>query len=104
MAKLIVKSQSVKLTQEEFESVVIEKYGDQFSFKNTVFNGVTKPTILTCKEHGDIEVIPKYSFCYLNPCPMCLVNIRNSRYQKTKLKKERAQYEKLRKKFEKSSG
>ena len=87
MAKLIVKSQSVKLTQKEFESVVIENYGDQFSFKNTVFNGVTKPTILTCKEHGDIEVIPTYSFCYVNPCAECAVDIRNVRYQKTKLEK-----------------
>ena len=89
MAKLIVKSQPVRLTQNEFENIVIEKYGNQFSFKNTVFNGVTKPTILTCIEHGDIEVIPQYGFSYLNPCPKCLVDIRNSRYQKTKLKKAR---------------
>lgn len=89
VAKLIVKSRPVRLTQEEFESVVVEKYGNQFSFRNTVFNGVTKPTILTCKEHGDIEVTPQYSFSYLNPCPNCLVDIRNTRYQQTKLEKAR---------------
>lgn len=47
-------------SREKFIEEVINKFGnDRFTFNNTEYKGQSEKTIITCKKHGDIEIIPK---------------------------------------------
>ncbi len=52
---------NTKLFKSEFNFInnVKKIYNDLYSFKHLKFNGLLKPVILTCKIHGDFEVIAR---------------------------------------------
>lgn len=47
-----------KLTTEEYIKKVIEKFGDNFDFSKTIYNGKRNKITIICKEHGEINCLP----------------------------------------------
>ena len=60
------------ISNDEFIKKCIKKYGDFFSYENTNFIDYKTKIKVTCKVHGEIEVIPKH-FLYSSKygCKLC---------------------------------
>lgn len=63
-------------TLESFINKTKENFGDNFSFEKTNYKGQFEPTIVTCREHGDITIIPKYFFKTMYGCSKCATESR----------------------------
>lgn len=62
-----------RLSTEEFIKRGKIIYGDQFTYEKTHYVDYHTPVIVTCKEHGDVEVIPEHFFGKTG-CPLCMQN------------------------------
>lgn len=60
-----------RLTTEEFINRVKKKYGDKFTFEKTEYVTKNKRVIVTCKTHGDINVIPDGFIRFSSGCSRC---------------------------------
>lgn len=72
----LIKKKKNKLTTEQFIEKCIKKYNDNFTYENTIFIDYNTPTKVTCKIHGEIEIIPKH-FLYDSKygCKYCNVDL-----------------------------
>ncbi len=68
------------LTTQEFIRRSEEKYSDRYFYDKTTYLDYDTPVIITCVEHGDFEVTPRYHLAirenYYGKCPECLVKYR----------------------------
>ena len=46
----------LKYTTETFIEKCKEKWGERYSYDNTIYNGITKKVTITCPIHGDFEI------------------------------------------------
>lgn len=46
----------LKYTTDTFVKKCKEKWGDRYSYNNTIYNGITKPVVITCQIHGDFKI------------------------------------------------
>jgi uncharacterized Zn finger protein (UPF0148 family) len=61
-----------KITNDDFIKRCIAKFGDLYSYDKTKYIDKRKNVIITCKEHGDVEVSPKRFLNVSNiGCPIC---------------------------------
>ena len=80
-----------RLLQDEALLSYKEKHGDRYSYERTVYLGDNNKITITCKEHGDFELIPSNHYKG-SGCPKCtkikstpeleLIDLLNS-YEKT---------------------
>ena len=78
----LIKNKKPKLTTEEFIKKCIKKYSNKFTYENTIFIDYNTPTKVTCKIHGEIEIIPKH-FLYDSKfgCKYCSVDSTTLTYE-----------------------
>ena len=60
--KLIIKENQLikrRLHSDNFISKVEKAYPNKYTFENTVYRGMRKNVIVTCKKHGDFTTIPR---------------------------------------------
>ena len=67
-----------RCTTEEFIKKSKNKFGDIFDYSKTEYINAYTPVIITCKKHGDFEIIPHHHLgkAYKNHgvtggCPVC---------------------------------
>lgn len=69
--QLMKRNQVKNHTTESFINTAIKKYGPQFTYESTKFEGLNIPLTITCNEHGNFKVKP-YLFLYKNThCNTC---------------------------------
>lgn len=59
-----------KLSTSDFIERCVEKYGDKYSYENTIYVRNNEKVIITCKEHGDFYISPNH-FLSGRGCPIC---------------------------------
>lgn len=62
------------LTTEEFIEKSKKKFGNEFDYSKTVYDGSKNKVIITCKKHGDFEQVAGEHIRQnrtFNPCPKC---------------------------------
>lgn len=64
-------SKSKTKSTETFIKKTEDKFGDNFTFEKTVYEGQSKKVIVTCKKHGDITIIPKFFLRSMYGCAKC---------------------------------
>lgn len=46
-------------------------FGDTFSYKNTKWKSVNEKLTISCKKHGDFDVLPFNHLAHMSGCPIC---------------------------------
>lgn len=62
--------ESRRLTQEEFMERIKEVHGDRYDYSKTFYEKMTKKVTITCKNHGDFEILPQ-AFIKGTNCAKC---------------------------------
>lgn len=73
----------INMTHDIFIKKSKEKYGDLFNYDKTVFVNIYKKVKITCKKHGDFEIVPRNFIAKLTKygCKKCYYK-RNNEYKR----------------------
>ena len=60
-----------KLTTEEWIERAKTRHGDRYDYSKSVYTGSKDKITITCKEHGDFEVLAQMHVTRGDGCPRC---------------------------------
>lgn len=68
------KSRTIEISKDDFLKQAIEKFGEQYTYEKTNYINKNTKIIVTCKDHGDFEILPWRFLIDKYPCPKCANN------------------------------
>lgn len=68
------KSRTIEISKDDFLKQATEKFGEQYTYEKTNYINKNTKIIVTCKDHGDFEILPCRFLGDKYPCPKCANN------------------------------